>query len=64
MSKIIWCLDSKSQMHLDTLHKLCLYFVADEEFDELCFDFGIELDEVVQYCIIHVTKNMTEGWHY
>ena len=21
--------------------------VADEEFDELCFDFGIELDEVV-----------------
>jgi hypothetical protein len=26
-----------------------LNFVADEEFDELCFDFGIELDEVVLY---------------
>ena len=23
-------------------------FAADEEFDELCFDFGIELDEVVR----------------
>lgn len=22
-------------------------FVADEQFDELCFEFGIELDEVV-----------------
>ena len=25
------------------------YCVADEEFDELCFQFGIELDEVVSY---------------
>ena len=24
-----------------------LSFAADEEFDELCFEFGIELDEVV-----------------
>ena len=24
-----------------------LKYVADEQFDELCFDFGIELDEVV-----------------
>jgi phenylalanyl-tRNA synthetase beta chain len=23
-------------------------FVADEQFDELCFEFGIELDEVLQ----------------
>lgn len=22
-------------------------FVADEEFDELCFEFGLELDEIV-----------------
>ena len=28
--------------------------VADEEFDELCFDFGIELDEVVSECLKHV----------
>lgn len=33
---------------------LCVYecllytFSADEEFDELCFEFGIELDEVVR----------------
>ena len=26
-----------------------LYCAGDEEFDELCFDFGIELDEVVQF---------------
>ena len=26
---------------------MILFFTADEEFDELCFDFGIELDEVV-----------------
>lgn len=31
-------------------------YLADEEFDELCFDFGIELDDVVcsiffLYCI-------------
>ena len=25
-----------------------IYYVADEEFDELCFQFGIELDEVVR----------------
>lgn len=24
------------------------HFSADEEFDELCFEFGIELDEVVK----------------
>ena len=28
--------------------QLCLFFLTgDEEFDELCFEFGIELDEVV-----------------
>ena len=37
---------SISQVHF--LLKLYLFpFTADEEFDELCFDFGIELDEVV-----------------
>lgn len=26
----------------------CIFFVvADEEFDELCFEFGLELDEIV-----------------
>ena len=24
-----------------------LVFLADEEFDQLCFDFGIELDDIV-----------------
>lgn len=28
-------------------------FLADEEFDELCFEFGLELDEIVciGYCL-------------
>ena len=26
-----------------------LYGLGDEEFDELCFEFGIELDEVVRF---------------
>lgn len=25
-----------------------IYYSADEEFEELCFDFGLELDEVVR----------------
>ena len=28
-------------------HETSVLFLADEEFDELCFDFGLELDEVV-----------------
>lgn len=24
-------------------------FIADEEFDELCFEFGLELDEIVSH---------------
>ena len=32
-----------------------LLVAADEEFEELCFDFGLELDEVVgSICIIFV----------
>lgn len=27
-------------------------FSADEEFENLCFDFGIELDEVVKHLLI------------
>lgn len=27
-----------------------LYFVGDTEFDALCFDYGLELDEVVSKC--------------
>jgi hypothetical protein len=26
---------------------MILYLVADEEFDQLCFDYGLELDKVV-----------------
>lgn len=26
---------------------LCCIIIGDEEFEDLCFDFGIELDEVV-----------------
>lgn len=28
------------------------FFLADEEFDELCFEFGLELDEIV--CIVYL----------
>ena len=27
--------------------KASIYFTAEEEFEELCFDYGLELDEVV-----------------
>ena len=30
----------------DHLHKLLGHVYTEDEFDELCFDFGIELDEV------------------
>lgn len=40
-----------------------LFVPADEEFEELCFDFGLELDEVVSNiciifvpCILHLLK--------
>ena len=29
--------------------RVVFYYLADEEFEELCFDFGLELDEVVRY---------------
>jgi hypothetical protein len=28
-----------------------LFFSADEEFDELCFQYGLELDEVVGFIL-------------
>lgn len=28
------------------------FFTADEEFNELCFEFGLELDEIVSYAFI------------
>ena len=42
---------------LQFLNVVCVCCLADEEFDELCFQFGIELDEVVSdiYCIIQLT---------
>ena len=30
----------------DKHHEAC--FLADEEFDQLCFDYGIELDDIVR----------------
>lgn len=27
-------------------------FAAEEEFDELCFEYGIELDDVVRYLLL------------
>ena len=29
-------------------HDFVFCYLADEEFEELCFDFGLELDEVVR----------------
>ena len=28
-----------------------LTILAEEEFDELCFEYGIELDDVVSHCV-------------
>ena len=28
--------------------RVVFYYLADEEFEELCFDFGLEFDEVVR----------------
>ena len=41
-------------MHIYYVIYTLYLHVADEEFDELCFDFGIELDEVVSECLKHV----------
>ena len=38
-------------MHIYYVIYTLYLHVADEEFDELCFDFGIELDEVVSECL-------------
>lgn len=29
---------------------MTIFFIADDEFQSLCFEFGLELDEVVSYC--------------
>lgn len=34
-----------------SLNHCYLILIADEEFEELCFDFGLELDEVVSLCL-------------
>ena len=38
---------SHSWRNLDQKRDKAFFLTADEEFDELCFEFGIELDEVV-----------------
>ena len=38
-----------------TLNWPVLLFSADEEFDDLCFQFGLELDEVVN-CLFFLFK--------
>ena len=32
--------------------RVAVYRLGDEEFEDLCFDFGIELDEVVSQSVI------------
>lgn len=41
-------------MHLFLFLPSSLLYSADEEFDELCFEFGLELDEVVRCAPAHV----------
>lgn len=33
-----------------------LLILADEEFDELCFEFGLELDEIVSNVLYNVAE--------
>lgn len=33
-------------------HVSSVYFLADDEFQHLCFEFGLELDEIVSNLII------------
>lgn len=34
-------------------HSVYLSFLGDEEFDELCFEFGLELDEIVSRMVMN-----------
>ena len=34
--------------------EIAFFIIAEEEFDELCFKFGIELDEVVSKLTLYV----------
>uniref|UniRef100_A0A8C1XPH5 Phenylalanine--tRNA ligase beta subunit n=1 Tax=Cyprinus carpio TaxID=7962 RepID=A0A8C1XPH5_CYPCA len=36
-------------MYLNNNILFCIHILADEEFDELCFEFGLELDEIVSH---------------
>ncbi len=36
-------------MYLNNTNVFSIPIVADEEFDELCFEFGLELDEIVSH---------------
>ncbi len=36
-------------MYLNNTILFSIPIVADEEFDELCFEFGLELDEIVSH---------------
>ena len=43
--------ETSTNLPLYTIELLLSYYIADEEFEELCFDFGLELDEVVSLCL-------------
>lgn len=44
--------ETSTSLPLYTIELNCyLILIADEEFEELCFDFGLELDEVVSLCL-------------
>lgn len=38
---------------------VCLSVLGDEEFDELCFEFGLELDEIVSRIVVISTQDYT-----
>lgn len=37
-------------------HSVYLSFLGDEEFDELCFEFGLELDEIVSRMVMNTRQ--------
>ena len=41
-------LQTKTNFYAGEPTRVFICYLADEEFEELCFDFGLELDEVVR----------------
>lgn len=52
-------------MYLNNCILFSIHILADEEFDELCFEFGLELDEIVSHmknCICLQTAFVIKGF--